>query len=50
VEKAPAGEATREVAVERETRYILRVHPTRIVLKLHLGSLLPAGLLLRLAR
>jgi len=36
--------------VTRETRYIPRVHPTRTSLKLHLGSLIPAGLLLRLAR
>jgi hypothetical protein len=34
----------------RETRYIPRVHSTRTSLKLHLGSLLLAGLLLRLAR
>ena len=34
----------------RETGYIPRVHPTRTALKLHLGSLLLAGLLLRLAR
>jgi hypothetical protein len=36
--------------VKRETRYIPRVHPTSTVLKLHLGSPLLAGLLLRLAR
>jgi len=36
--------------VTRESRYILRVHPTRTALKLHLGSLLLAGLLLRPAR
>jgi len=33
-----------------QTRYIPRVHPTRTASKLHLGSLLLAGLLLRLAR
>jgi hypothetical protein len=36
--------------VTRESRYIPRVHPTRTPVKLHLGSLLLAGLLLRLAR
>jgi len=30
--------------------YIPRVHPARTSLKLQFGSLLPAGLLLRLAR
>jgi len=34
----------------RETGYIPRVHSTRNALKLHFGGLLPAGLLLRLAR
>jgi hypothetical protein len=33
-----------------QTRYIRRVHPTSTSLKLLLGSLLLAGLLLRLAR
>jgi len=50
VEKSQAREATLAVAVGRETRYIPRVHPIRTSLKLHLGSLLLAGLLLRLAR
>jgi hypothetical protein len=36
--------------VTGQTRYIPRVHHTSTALKLHLGSLLPAGLLLRLAR
>jgi hypothetical protein len=36
--------------VKRETRYIPRVRDSNSALKLHLGSLLPAGLLLRLAR
>jgi len=34
----------------RETGYIPRVHPNRTALKLQIGSLLLAGLLLRLAR
>ena len=34
----------------RETGYIPRVQSTRTTLKLHLGSLLLADLLLRLAR
>jgi hypothetical protein len=33
-----------------QTGYIPRVHPARTSLKLQLGSLLLAGLLLRLAR
>jgi len=36
--------------VRDQTRYIPRVHSTSTSLKLHLGSLLLAGLLLRLAR
>jgi len=36
--------------VRDQTRYIPRVHHTSTALKLHLGSLLLAGLLLRLAR
>jgi hypothetical protein len=36
--------------VIRETRYIPRVQHTSTALKLLIGSLLPAGLLLRLAR
>jgi hypothetical protein len=36
--------------VTAETRYIPRVYSSRTSLKLHLGSLLLAGLLLRLAR
>jgi hypothetical protein len=36
--------------VTRETRYIPRVHHTSTTLKLLSGSLLLAGLLLRLAR
>jgi len=36
--------------VTGQTRYIPRVHHTSTVLTLHLGSLLLAGLLLRLAR
>jgi len=36
--------------VTRETRYISRVYSNNTLLKLHLGSLLLAGLLLRPAR
>jgi hypothetical protein len=36
--------------VRSQTRYIPRVHQISTALKLHLGSLLLAGLLLRLAR
>jgi hypothetical protein len=50
VEEASTHEATLAVAVAQETRYIRRVHNSRTALKLHLGSLLLAGLLLRLAR
>jgi len=36
--------------VKGQTRYISRVHTSSTALKLLPGSLLPAGLLLRLAR
>jgi len=50
LEEAQARQAAPPVAVKSQTRYIPGVHPISTTLKLHLGSLLLAGLLLRPAR
>src|SRR5882672_8435399 len=50
LEEARRGKTAPPVAVTVQTGYIPRVHPSRTSLKPQLGSLLLAGLLLRLAR